>query len=335
MSRNTPRRRQPAPPPVAQPHPYYPYPQQPRVVYYPRRRRPNQIAQFIQGWLIGFVGGSILLCSAVATMAVMFPLERTNILILGVDRRPQETTYVTRTDTMILATVNPAQNYAGLLSIPRDLYVTLPDGSTGRINTAHFFAEAADTGSGPAAAVNTVRSNFGVDVHRFVRIDLVGFVAIVDAMGGVTVDVPNPLIDYEYPTYDYGTTTVAFEAGRQHMNGEQALAYARIRHGSSDFQRAERQQLVMASLMAQALKPTTWVRAPLIAAAVTEAVHTDLTVVDALRLAPTLLLVGPGNLDSRVIQDEMVQPTTTDGGASVLLPVWPAINPVLFEMFGQ
>ena len=331
-----PRRRQPLPPtPVPTRYPGYAPQPQPRVIYYPRRRRPNHVAQFIQGYLIGLGGGSMVLCAFGLAVALLFPLGRTNILILGVDRRPQETTFVTRTDTMILATVYPRENYAGMLSFPRDLWVTLPNGTTGRINTAHFFAEAEETGRGPEAAMNTVRSNFGVDVHRYVRLDLIGFVRIVDAMGGVTIDVPNPLIDYEYPTYDYGTTVVEFQAGRQHMNGEQALAYARIRHGSSDFQRAERQQLVIAALMTQMLKPTTWLRAPLILAAVSEAVDTDVTAVDALRMAPTLLLVGPGGLDSRVIQDQMVQPTTTDGGASVLLPVWEHINPVLLEMFGQ
>ena len=333
MSQNYPRRRPPAPPPVLQPS-YYPYPQ-PRVVYYPRRRRPGQLAQFVQGYLIGLVGGSLLLCAVVAAIALLFPANRTNILLLGVDRRPQETTFVTRTDTLILATIYPAQNYAGMLSMPRDLYVTLPDGSTGRINTAHFFAEAAETGAGPEAAMNTVRSNFGVDVHRYVRIDLIGFVRIVDAMGGVNVDVPNALIDYEYPTYDYGTQVVEFQAGPQHMNGEQALAYARIRHGSSDFQRAERQQLVIQALMTRLLTPTAWPRLPLILAAVNESVDTDLSALDMARLAPTLLLVGPDNLDSRVLQDEMVEPVTTEAGASVLLPVWGNINPVLFEMFGQ
>ncbi len=334
MSRNPPRRRQPVPPPVVQPR-YYPYPQQPRVVYYPQRRRPNQLAQFVQGYLIGFGAGAIGLCAFLAAFAILFPMGRTNVLVLGVDRRPQETTFVTRTDTLILTTVDPGSNYAGMLSIPRDLWVTLLNGSTGRINTAHFFAEAENTGSGPEATMNTVRSNFGVDVHRYVRIDLIGFVQVVDAMGGVTVDVPTPLIDYEYPTYDYGTTVVEFQAGQQHMNGEQALAYARIRHGSSDFQRAERQQLVVRALMAQMLSPEAWLRAPLIYAAVIDAVHTDMTLVDAVRMAPTLLLVGPGGLDSRVMQDEMVQPITTDDGAAVLLPVWEATNPVLLEMFGQ
>jgi LCP family protein required for cell wall assembly len=333
MSRNPPRRGQPAPPPSYQPR-YQPYPHS-RVVYYPLRRRANPVIPFFQGYFFSLAGGGLLLGMAALALYLLLPAGRTNILILGLDRRPQETTFVTRTDTMILATVFPRQNYVGMLSIPRDLWVTLPNGTTGRINTAHFFAEAEAAGSGPEAAMNTVRSNFGVDVHRYVRIDLIGFVRVVDAMGGVTIDVPNPLIDYEYPTYDYGTTVVEFQAGRQHMDGEHALAYARIRHGSSDFQRAERQQRVIAALMGQMLKPTTWVRAPLIAAAVADSVDTDLSLLDALRLGPTLLLVGPGRLDSRVIQDEMVQPFTSDEGASVLLPVWANINPALLEMFGQ
>jgi serine protease Do/serine protease DegQ len=132
-----------------------------------------------------------------------------------------------------------------MLSIPRDLYVMLPWGYQGRVNTAHVFAENDEAGTGPAYAMETVRSNFGVNVDRYVRIDLAGFVRIVDAMGGVDMDIPKPLIDYEYPTYDYGTRVVEFQAGQQHLDGEAALAYARIRHGSSDFQRAERQQLVI------------------------------------------------------------------------------------------
>jgi anionic cell wall polymer biosynthesis LytR-Cps2A-Psr (LCP) family protein len=181
----------------------------------------------------------------------------------------------------------------------------------------------------------TVRSNFGVDVHHYVRIDLMGFVRIVDALGGIAIDVPGPLIDYEYPTYDYGTTVVEFEAGPQHMDGERALAYARIRHGSSDFQRAERQQLVIEAIFRRLLSPAAWVRLPLVMAAVGQSVDTDMNALQVLLLAPTLLRVGPSDLDRRVIQGEMVQPYTTDGGGSVQLPVWEEINPVLLEMFGQ
>jgi LCP family protein required for cell wall assembly len=290
---------------------------------------------FAGGYLLGLVGGALVLVTLLVLSLVVFPPQRTNILLLGLDRRPDEDHFVVRTDTMILATVNPPGGYVGMLSIPRDLFVTLPDGSLGRINTAHFFAEAGEPGSGPAAAANTVRSNFGVDVHRYVRLDLVGFVRVVDALGGVWIDVPTPLIDYEYPTYDYGTRVVEFEAGEQRMDGEQALAYARIRHGSSDFARAERQQLVIQAIFRRLLSPAAWVRLPLVAAAVTESLDTNLGLVDLARLAPTLLRAGPDRLDRRVIQGSMVEAFTTDGGASVQLPVWEAINPVLLELFGQ
>jgi polyisoprenyl-teichoic acid--peptidoglycan teichoic acid transferase len=318
---------------------YAPYPSvYPKVTVYPPvrpRLRANGWVQFGVGYTIGLVIGTLLLTVTVAALVVLWPTERTNILLLGVDRRPDETTFVTRTDTMILTTVYPKERYVGILSIPRDLYVMLPQGFTGRVNTAHFFAEVDETGSGPAAAMEVVRSNFGVDVDHFVRVDLVGFVRIVDAMGGVEIDVPDALIDYEYPTYDYGVRTVEFAEGPQHMDGEAALAYARIRHGSSDFQRAARQQLVIEALMAQAMRPGTWVRLPAIMAAVNESIDTDLGVLDLVRLAPTLLLVGPANIDRAVIEDEMVEPYTTESGASVQLPVWEAINPVLLEMFGQ
>ena len=334
-------RRQAPPPrrPVARPlpHPaaapgYYPYPfAQPL----PRRRGTHPVLAFIQGYLFGLVGSSVFFTAVLVAGVLLFPPPRVNVLVMGLDRRPDEEHFVTRTDTLILATVDPRGVYAGMLSIPRDLWVTLPGGSVGRVNTAHFFAEADQAGSGPAATVNTVRSNFGVDVHRYVRMDLIGFVRIIDALGGIQIDVPNALIDYEYPTYDYGTQMVAFEAGPQHMNGEQALAYARIRHGSSDFQRAERQQLVIDAIFRRLLTPTAWPRLPVAAATAFSAVDTDVTPLDLALLAPTLLRVGPAGLDRRVIQGSMVQPYTTDAGASVQLPVWEQINPVLLEMFDQ
>jgi anionic cell wall polymer biosynthesis LytR-Cps2A-Psr (LCP) family protein len=140
-------------------------------------------------------------------------------------------------------------------------------------------------------------------------------------------------VDYEYPTDDYGVTTVAFEAGPQHMDGERALAYARIRHGSSDFLRAERQQLVVQAFVARLLHPAAWLRFPLLVATVSRAVDTDLTPLDLLRLAPTLLRVGPSDLDRRVIQGNMVQPYRTEGGGAVQAPVWERIQPLLEEMF--
>src|SRR5205823_8617528 len=131
-------------------------------------------------------------------------------------------------------------------------------------------------GSGPAMAMHVVESNFGVTVNRYVRVDLAGFVRVIDAMGGIDLNVPTPLVDDAYPTYDYGTTTIAFEPGPQHMDGERALAYARIRHGSCDLQRAERQQVVITAALKRLLQPSAWPRLPLVAAAVQQSMSTDL-----------------------------------------------------------
>ncbi len=321
----------PAPRPAGWPGPAYPLPARQPL----RRRRSSPRWDFARGFLAAYLGGAALLTLAFAAALLLFPPDRTNILVLGLDRRPDDETFVVRTDTMILVTVYPRARYVGMLSIPRDLYVQLPWDFPGRINTAHFFAEGDEPGSGPATAMETVRSNFGVDVHHYVRLDLHGFVGIVDALGGIDLDVPHALIDYEYPTYDYGTRVVEFEAGPQHMDGEQALAYARIRHGSSDFQRAERQQLVLRAIFRRLLNPAAWVRLPLVATALGAAVDTDLSWLDMARLAPTVLWVGPDKIDARVIQGPMVESYTTEGGGAVQLPVWDAINPVLLEMFGE
>jgi LCP family protein required for cell wall assembly len=300
-----------------------------------RRRRSGGPGAFLQGAVIGFVGGAVVMSLLAVGLFLIPPPPRANILFLGLDRRPDETSYATRSDTMILATVFPQGHYVGMLSIPRDLYVTQNDGSLDRINTAHFYGELALPGSGPAMAMHAVQSNFGVSVNRYVRVDLAGFVRIIDAMGGIDITVPDPLVDDEYPTYDYGTTTVVFDAGPQHMDGERALAYARIRHGSSDLQRAERQQVVIEAVFQRLLEPGAWPRLPLVAIAVQKSVDTDLSPLDVIRLAPTLLWVGPGNIDRRVIEGDMVEPYISDNGADVLLPVWDKINPVLREMFGQ
>lgn len=299
------------------------------------RRDAHRLAAFLLDWLIGFAGGGVVLAALALALVIVAPPGRTNILLLGLDRRPQETTSAARTDTMILMTIYPQGRYVGMLSIPRDLYLPLPGGFSDRINTAYFYAEAAQPGTGPAAAMDTVRSNLGVNVDHYVRIDLAGFVQIVNALGGIDINVPAPLVDDAYPTYDYGTTTVSFEAGPQHMDGDQALAYARIRHGSSDFQRAERQQLVIEAVVNRFLQPAAWVRLSAVAAAVRQSVGTDLRPLDLLEAATVILVVGPGNIDRAVIEGDMVQPYVTTGGADVQLPIWPAINPVLLRMFGQ
>jgi LCP family protein required for cell wall assembly len=259
-------------------------------------------------------------------------LPRANVLVLGLDRREGQGTVV-RSDTVILTTVYPLAPRVALISIPRDLYVEIPGYGTNRINTAHFWGENEVDGGGPALAMQTVAHNFGVPVHHYVRVDFDGFQAVVDAVGGIDVVVEEPIVDDAYPTDDYGTIRIEIPAGPQHMDGETALRYARSRHGSSDFDRARRQQQILAALARRLFEPNTWPKLPTVYQAVTDNLDTDMMPQDLLLLAPALYRVGPEGIEHHVIDRQMTDPWTTPSGGAVLLPRWEAITPLIHELF--
>lgn len=245
---------------------------------------------------------------------------RTNVLVLGIDRAP-EGTAAGRSDTMILTTCMPSRPYVGALSIPRDLWVVLPDGSANRINTAHFFAEVAEPGSGPEAARRTVEHNFGVTVHHTVRVNFDSLVELIDSVGGVTVRLESG--SGSYPPGEYT------------LNGAQALAFARDRAGSDDFGRMLKGQILARALFRALLEPANWPRIPAAASALSRTARSDIPIWEWPRLAVCLLRVGPEGIESRTLDRTMAVGFTTGEGAQVLAPQWQAINPVLLEMFGQ
>jgi len=245
---------------------------------------------------------------------------RTNILILGLDSREPDSD-LGRSDTMILTTFFPRKPYLGMLSIPRDLWVNVPDYGEDRINSAHFYAEAETPGSGPEAAMQTVRQNFGMDVDNYLRVRFDGFLDLVDLLGGVEIELAQPMSGYP--------------AGTHQLNGEQALAFVRDRAGSDDFFRMQRAQIFIKALWKELLDPAIWQQLPEILPLVMEMVDTNVPVTKWPLMAITLLRVGPEGIDARVITREMVHPFSTEGGAQVLRPNWEAINPVLFEMFHE
>ena len=115
--------------------------------------------------------------------------ERVNVLFLGIDRRPSEKCPC-RTDTMMLATLDPKTLSAGLVTIPRDLYVPIPEVGENRINTANFYGEQYKyPGGGPALAKKAVEYNLGRRVHYYVLVDFGGFRRAIDALGGIDIDV--------------------------------------------------------------------------------------------------------------------------------------------------
>jgi LCP family protein required for cell wall assembly len=261
-------------------------------------------------------------------------LSRTSILILGLDRRPEQG-YVVRSDVLMLMTAYPPGPRLALLSIPRDLYVDIPGYSTSRINTAHFWGEREREGGGPALAMETVAGTLGVPVHGYVRVDFDGFRAVVDAVGGIDVVVGEGIVDNAYPTEDYGTMRIDIPAGMQHMDGETALRYVRSRHRSSDFDRAARQQQVLVALARRLSNPATWPRLPAVFRALILHVDTDIGPGEVIQLAVTGLRVGPEGIEHHVIDQDMTRPWTTPTGGAVLLPRWEAINPLVDDVFGR
>lgn len=257
---------------------------------------------------------------------------RLNVLILGLDHRPGEN-LPARTDSLILATFDPQQPHVALLSIPRDLWVDIPGHGSNRINTANYFGDLDQPGHGPLLAVQTVQQNFGLTLHGYLELDFNGFVALVDALGGIDLEAPETIVDDRYPTPDYGVTTITIPAGPQHMDGATALIYARTRHADSDFGRGQRQQQVLRAMLAKTLQPTTWPRLPAAWAVVRRYFLTDLSEVDLAAIFLSVMLVGPEGVQSYAVDEEMTIPYVTDSGAQVLLPRWEVILPLVGEIF--
>ena len=251
---------------------------------------------------------------------IFFGGGRTNILVLGVDSR-EPGSDLGRSDTMILTTFVPRDSYLGMLSIPRDLWVAIPNYGENRINAAHFFAEADLPGSGPGAAMQTVDENFDVGVDYYVRIRFDGFLDLVDLIGGVDVELPIAMSGYP--------------AGTHHFDSLDALAFVRDRSGSDDFYRMERAQIFLTALWKRMLDPTVMRQLPEIIPVLLELVDTNIPIYKWPYLAFTLLRVGPEGTNAAAITREMTNPFTTSGGAQVLGPNWEAINPVLLEIFGE
>ena len=261
-----------------------------------------------------FLMGLFLLTSA---LYFLYP-SRTNILILGLDYADFDST-IARSDTIIVSTFVPLEPYVGILSIPRDLWVVIPNIGENRINTAHFFAESQTPGSGPQATIDTIKLNMGVTIPYYIRIKFNGFIEVVDTLGGIEIEIPEAMAGYP--------------AGKHYLNGKKALAFARSREYADDFQRMQQAQILIKTLLKNFLFPRNWARLPSVANAAFKAVDTNIPIWLYPRIGLSILRAGPSGFDSRVIDREMVTPYITEQGAAVLLPNWEAIYGLIDEMF--
>jgi polyisoprenyl-teichoic acid--peptidoglycan teichoic acid transferase len=249
-----------------------------------------------------------------------------NVLILGLDRRPNEGKDYTRTDTMIVATIDPQSKTAGMLGIPRDMYVKIPneDGSyfQERINTALEYGKLYDyPGGGIKLAEDTIELNLGIHIDHYVIIDFSGFKEIIDDLGGIDVDVPESLYD---PTYsdteilgDY--FPLDFSPGLQHMDGRTALGYARSRYNSSDLDRIQRQQRVIFAVMDKMTSLDVLPHAADLWNKYKDTIDTDISNVKVPGYASLAMNIPPNRI-SALSLGPCTTPWMTPGGMSVLLP---------------
>jgi LCP family protein required for cell wall assembly len=169
---------------------------------------------------------------------------RINILLVGVGGAGHPGG--TLADTIMVGSIDPVNKKLAMMSIPRDLRVPLPGGGSGKINSVHSIGENQEAGKGPQVLMETVSKILDLPIHYYVRVDFVGFQKFVDALGGVTIDVPKALYDPLFPDAKMqGYEPFSVKAGTQTMNGTVALKYARSRETTSDFDRAARQQQIL------------------------------------------------------------------------------------------
>ncbi|MCA9931303.1 MAG: LCP family protein, partial [Anaerolineales bacterium] len=262
--------------------------------------------------------------------------ERVNILLMGIDRRPGEA-FISRTDTMMLVSIDPKGNSLSILSVPRDLYVLIPGYGRDRINTAFVYGSAGNNPVGGAAlALQTVEYNLGVRINHYFMVDFSAVVKGVDTLGGVDVYVPADLSDPTYPDMNYGYDPLFIPAGMNHFDGQTALKYARTRHADNDFGRAQRQQQVILAARDKALGlglTSLLSRAPVLYQQLEQGVRTDLSLDQLVRLAKTVGDIPSENIRNEVLNYDYVDGYRTEAGAQVLVLVNEKATPLIQSLF--
>ncbi|MCA9832330.1 MAG: LCP family protein [Thermomicrobiales bacterium] len=243
-----------------------------------------------------------------------------NVLVLGVDRR--EDGGDQNADVIMIARLDLTNKSVRVVSIPRDLEVEVPGYGKSKINGAYNLGVKDNPNNAIAGVIamrDTIEYNFGINIDEFVMIDFEGFESVIDAVGGITINVPERIEDDEYPTEDYGTTTLVIEAGVQHMNGKTALAYARTRHQDSDDQRRERQMDVLLALLDKAQSLGSVTRISQVISAVGDAVLTSFDWDEQLALIGVGLNLNQNTIVMESVTEPLVTPGTSEDGAWIYI----------------
>lgn len=233
--------------------------------------------------------------------------ERVNILLMGVDARGLKKGEIPRSDTMLVASLDPVSKKAYLFSILRDTYTEIPEHGSDRINTAITH--------GPNTAMQAVSDLLGIPIQYYVYTDFQGFIALVDAVGGVDFYVEK---DMHYTSKaDNHEYDIDLKKGQQHLDGKTALQYVRFRHDAlSDYTRTERQRNFLKAVADKLKSTTSIMKLPSILEKINPYIDTNLSVQDMWKLAT----VG---YDAQMSASEQIPPMEllvekSVGGSSVL-----------------
>jgi LCP family protein required for cell wall assembly len=255
------------------------------------------------------------------------------ILLLGTDHGPgagRES--ARRSDSIMLVRSDPERGRFAFLSIPRDLRAEIPGRGFGKINAAY-------QAGGPQLAVRTIKAFTGLEINHLVVVDFENFERLIDSLGGVTINVPEPIVsnrfDCPYSTREQCARWDGwrFRAGSQEMNGRRALVYSRIRENrlnpaENDLTRGERQQSVVRAIADKLTSPTTALRLPFLADDLAAPLATDLTAGQLLQLGWRKFRAS----DDRTLRCRLGGSPSQAGGESVLIGSEENRNVVLMFM---
>ncbi len=250
-------------------------------------------------------------------------LQKTeNILVLGDDSHHNYAIW--RTDSIMVIAIDRENRQVGVVSIPRDLYVDIPDYGMERINVADYIGEIREyPGGGPALAGRVISDTLGIPTQHYIRVHLQGLVKLVDALGGITVKLDCPL--YEMEAFQNKTTdaieytTWTLPAGEVHLNGADARRFATYRYATSDFSRSARQQQIIWALRNRAREINLIPRLPELWTALGDLYSTDLTLVDVAKLAQFGMDLDSSNVHSLSLNMEVLDNFENPAGASLLV----------------
>lgn len=265
-----------------------------------------------------------------ATTQLTDPLAKTtNILVLGSDRRSRTPDW--RTDVLMIVALDFEAGRAGVISVPRDVYIDyIPNHQPNRVNVIDYLGERDDPGGGgPALLSRIIAERMKIRIDHYLRFDFESFKTVVDALGGVTVNIDCRYVDY----WTGGGLLGTLEPGLVHFSGEEALVYVRSRLNGGDLDRVRRQQRFVWAVRNQMLSKKMLPRVPKLYQTLKESIETDIGIVSAIHIVRFTLALNEEDIHGVVLAPPKLLTPSWRAGMSVFLPDWPQISLAVQDIF--